>query len=410
MRVAKWVVGVVVAAVVVGCFIVNAGVTALVLGGVVLVGAAYLYFVHFGRPRRASRLDTMPVGSWRTVELGPRTMSADGSPYALYVRRGGSANLVIHFSGGGACWDGETASRPITLLRMLRGYTRRLTAFYFAALSRLFPAALTGLANRRDPKNPFRDWTFVFIPYTTGDMHVGDTVATYAHDGRELRVHHNGRSNVTTALAWVFENCRDVGTVLVSGESSGAWASAFYAPTVADHYEGARVCCLSDGAGIVSPRWPELFDRVWQADTAERLGFRVGDDVYRDALLHRVDARRRNITYLHANTLYDDTLPRFAAALDGRPTTTDAFIDEWASTTAETMRSLEESGLDYRFFLTDWGHDPRRHTTAHTLTTNELFHACEAEGVAYSEWLARNVIHGERVSLGTELVRRARAT
>lgn len=191
---------------------------------------------------------------------------------------------------------------------------------------------------------------------------------------------------------------------MVSGESSGAWGSAFYAPMVADHYADKRIYCLSDGAGIVSSRWPELVDRVWNADSARRLGFQVRDDVYHDALAHRTDGVERTIKYLHANTLYDDTLTRFDAALNGLPTATDRFIDDWASNTRASMRRLSESGLDYHYFLTDWGHNVRRHTTAHTVTTNELFHRCESEGVAYAQWLKMNVIDDDDLSLGEGLL------
>ncbi len=386
------------------CFVLEPQITGLVLAGLTVLSAAYISFVYFGRPRSAVTLDGISGHGWRMVDLGPETISGNGTRYAIYVRRGSSANLIIHFSGGGACWDGESASRPITPLRVMRGYTRDLRAFYFASLTRLFPAALTGLANRRDRKNPFRDWTFVFIPYSTGDMHVGDTVNRYLHRGREVAVHHNGHANVRAALAWVFANCRDVGKVMVSGESSGAWGSAFYAPLVADHYEGKQIYCLSDGAGIVSSRWPDLFERVWRADAVQRLGFQAGDDVYFDALAHRTDGRERSIKYLHANTLYDDTLTRFDAALNRRPTATEHFIDDWASNTRASMKRLSESGLDYHYFLTDWGHDVKRHTTAHTVTTNELFHRCASDGIDYAHWLERNVIDDEDLSVGGRLL------
>lgn len=405
MKVVKWIVAVLIGSLAVWYSVLNPRVAFAILGGVVASGAACL-LVFFRRPSRATALSEISDRRWHTVELGPDTISGDGSRYAMYVRRGSSPNLVIHFSGGGACWDGATASRPITPRRVLRGYTRELRAFYFASLTRLFPAALTGIANRRDAVNAFRDWTFVFIPYSTGDMHVGNAVNDYMHNGRAYTVHHNGRANATAALEWVFANARDAGKVMVSGESSGAWASAFYAPMVADHYPGKRVYCLSDGAGIVSPRWPELFDRVWQAGSAANLGFHVGTDVYRDAISRRADTTRRNITYLHSNTLYDDTLTRFAAALNGSPTDTDQFIDDWAEHTKASMKQLDESVPDYRYFLSDWGHNTRRHTTANTVTTNDLFHKCESGGVTYSQWLTRNVIDDEAWSVGAELLER----
>ncbi|THG30358.1 hypothetical protein E6C70_14760 [Glaciibacter flavus] len=375
------------------------------IGGALLLGVAFVYFIHFRHPSGVMSLNEVSDRRWHSVDLGKTTISGDGTRYEIYVRRGASSNLIIHFSGGGACWDDITASQPITLRRVLRGYTRDLRAFYFTALTKLFPTALTGMANQRDKDNRFRDWNFVFIPYTTGDLHVGDVVNTYAGKKGPFQVHHNGRNNTTAALAWIFANFLEPEKVMVSGESSEAWASAFYAPLVADHYTGKRVYCLSDGAGILSPRWSDVFDRTWRADSATYLGFQIGTDVYEDALSHRIDRVGGDIRYLHSNTLYDDTLTRFSAALNNVPTDTDRFIDDWSAHTVETMKRLAgDPDLAYQHFLTDWGHNVRRHTTAHTITTNELFHKAEADGVTYAEWLARNVIDDEDLSLGGRLL------
>lgn len=404
MRVAVWAAAGLVGVTVVWCGLLWPLATIAVVVTVVAMGAGYLYFVRFRPPPVATTFDRMTVGKWRAVDLGGTTVSGDGSPYAIYVRRGSSANLIIHFSGGGACWDDHTAARPITPIRVLRGYTRDLKAFYFTALTRLFPAGLTGLADRRDRENGFRDWNIVFIPYTTGDLHVGDIVRTYTGKRTTFDVHHNGRNNATAALGWVLSSFRDVGKIMVSGESSGAWASAFYAPLVADHYPGKRIYCLSDGVGVRSARWPEVLDRIWNADSTAHLGFAVGVDLYEDALLHRTDGRARDIKYLHGNTLFDDTLTRFSAALNGRSTATDDFIDDWAAETRSSMSRLADAKLPYQYFLTDWGHNTRRHTTAHTMTTNESYRTCRADGVTYAEWLRRNVIDDDDLSVGAHLL------
>lgn len=379
-------------------------VTFAAMGGVLLLGVLYLYFVHFGRPSEVARFTDVRDDKWHTVALGGDTSSSDGSEYAIFVRRGRSKNLLVHFSGGGACWDGNTASRPITLTSVIFGYTRELKAYYFRSLTRLFPTALSGIAAANDPRNGFADWNFVFIPYSTGDMHVGDTTNSYLHDGKTIQVHHNGRRNVLAALDWVYASFDSPEKILVAGESSGAWASAFYAPQVAAHYPRHKLYCLSDGVGLVSNRWSEICDRVWKADSAKTLGFQIGTDVFEDALVHRTDGARRNIKYLHSNTLYDDTLTRFSAALNQLPTDTTQFIEDWAANTKASMKRLSEASLDYQYFLTDWGHDTRRHTTQHTLATNEFYHRCTADGVSYSEWLKRNVIDDEALSLGGRIL------
>lgn len=404
MKTARMALAAVLGVAVVWCLVRYPWPTAATLLGAVLLVAAYLYLVHFRRPGRVSTLAEISDRAWHMVPLGPAAVSGDGSEYGLYVRRGVSPNLVVHFSGGGACWDDHSAARPITPLRVARGYTRDLRAFWFRSLTRLFPAGLAGLADRRDASNAFRDWTIVFIPYSTGDMHLGGTVRTYTGRRGAFDVRHNGRENVMAALGWVFENVPEPRKVLVSGESSGGWGGAFHAPLVADRFTGAQVYCLSDGVGLRSPRWPELVDGVWRADAARRLGFEVGTELYEDALTRRVDGPRTDITYLHANTLFDDTLPRFGAAIDGRSTATDAFIDDWSAATRATMARLADSGLRYEYFLTDWGHDTRRHTTAHTVTMNGLYARCRADGVSYAEWLRRNVVDDEGLSLGAHLL------
>ncbi|WP_217167406.1 pectinacetylesterase family protein [Streptomyces sp. AC512_CC834] len=405
MKTSKWVGAAAVCGLVAWGLAVNAPVTAAALAAVILLGFFYVYFIFFRRPSPVTDLDGVTDNKWHTVSLGSETTSADGSPYAMYARRGDSKNLVIHFSGGGACWDGYTASRPITPAGAARGYTRDLKMFYFNSLTRLFPAALSGMANRRKKDNAFRDWNFVFIPYSTGDMHIGAVTNTYTHNGKTIQVRHNGRNNVRAALDWVYANFPDAGKVMVSGESSGAWASAFYAPQIADHYTGSRLYCLSDGVGIVSSRWTEILDDTWKSDSAKTLGFEISTDIFEDALIHRSDPKTLNIKYLHSNTLYDDTLTRFGAAIDHKSTETSQFIDDWAANTKASIKRLSEAGIHYDFFLTDWGHNTKRHTTEHTLTTNEFYNKCTADGVPFSEWVRRNVIDDEDVSLGHSLLR-----
>ncbi|MDA0635124.1 pectin acetylesterase-family hydrolase [Nonomuraea sp. MCN248] len=404
MKAAKWAVAAVICAAVALGLYTNAAATAATIGAVLVLGLLYVYFIHFGRPSRVASLNEVTDTKWHTVNLGRTTVSADGSAYAMFVRRGTSSNLVIHFSGGGACWDAETAARPITPLGVVRGYTRDLQMFYFNSLTRLFPAALAGMANRRDSTNAFRDWNFVFVPYSTGDMHVGDTINTYPHNGTTIKVHHNGRNNATAVLDWVYANFPEADKVLVSGESAGAWASAFYAPQIAGHYTDSKLYCLSDGVGVVTERWRDIVDTIWKADSAQTLGFDIGNDLYEDALLRRSDEAARTIKYLHANTLYDDTLTRFGAALNRTSTRTDAFIDDWAANTKASIARLDQSGLHYNFFLTDWGHNSKKHTTEHTLTTNEFYNKCTADGVLFSTWIKRNVIDDEDLSLGHELL------
>jgi len=379
---------------------------ALSVTGILVVGFLYLYFIFFGRPANILKLDDVHDKEWHTVPFQGNTMCSDGSEFAIFLRKGSSKNFLIHFSGGGASWDSTTYRQPISLMSALDGDSRDLKSFYFPSLFKLFPKALGGLVDNEDPENAFRDWNMIFIPNCTGDMHIGNIISNYTFNGKQYKIHHNGRNNSLAALAWVFANFKTADKILVSGESSGAWGCAFWTPYIADRFDGKKIYQLSDGALLKSDRWKEILDTVWKSESADFLGFKIDKDVFEDALIHRTDSVSRRIKYLHSNTLYDDVLTKFGAALNHQPTNSNKFIDEWSDNTRASMNRLRLSGIDYNYFISDWGHDTVRHATQHTITTNEFYHDQKADGISYAEWLKRNVIDDEKLSLGEKLLRK----
>ena len=378
--------------------------TALGISSVLVIGFLYLYFIYFARPDEVVKVDEAKDNKWHTVSFKGNTMCSDGSEFAIFVRKGSSKNFLIHFSGGGACWDDSTCGRPLSLMSVFDGDSKDLKSFYMPSMLRFFPKALTGLSDNENTTNAFRDWNIVFIPYCTGDLHIGNVTNAYTFDGKKIEIHHNGRNNSLTALEWVFSNFKEANKIMVSGESAGAYASAFWTPYIADHYSGKKIYQLSDGALLTSNRWKEILDTVWKSESENFLGFQIGKDIFEDALVHRTDSVKRNIKYLHSNTLHDEVLTRFSAALNHTPTNSNKFIDDWSVNTRTSMNRLRQSGIDYNYFITDWGYDPLKHATPHTLTNNEYYHTCKAEGVSFAEWLKRNVIDDENVSLGKNIL------
>ena len=53
-----------------------------------------------------------------------------------------------------------------------------------------------GSSSARTPTNVFRDATYVFVPYCTGDLHAGDNVATYDVGGTPTPTYHWGGRNL----------------------------------------------------------------------------------------------------------------------------------------------------------------------------------------------------------------------
>lgn len=377
----------------------------LSLIGILIVAFLYFYFISFARPSEVSTIEQASDQDWRTVSFKGNTMCSDGSEFALFVKKGKSKNLIIHFSGGGACWDDKSCANPISLTSAFDGDTRDLKSFYFPSLLRIFPKAITGLGDSENPSNAFRDWNFVFIPYCTGDLHIGNVTNSYTFDGKKFEIHHNGRNNSLAALEWVFSNFKETDKIMVSGESAGAYGSAFWTPYVADHYSGKKIYQLSDGSLLTSNRWKEILDTVWQSESAGFLHFLIGMDIFEDALAHRNDPVKRQIKHLHSNTTHDHVLTRFSASLNHSPTNTNEFIDNWSSNMLASMNRLRQSGIDYHYFITDWGYDSIKHGTPHTMTSGN-YYRCEEEGVSFAEWLKRNVIDDEDLSVGEKLLKK----
>jgi hypothetical protein len=363
-----------------------------------LIAFGYLYFIYFSPPEEVSEISQVNDRAWRRLSLGGKSLCSDGSEFAIFVKKGKSDNLVIHFSGGGGCWDNITCAHPISLLDLFDD-SRDLQSFYISSLSRIIPKILTGLNDSENTSNAFHDWHMVFIPYCTGDLHIGNVTNTYTWEGETFQVHHNGRNNTLAALAWVFSNFKNPGKVLVSGESAGAYASASWTPYVADHYPNKKIYQLSDGALLQSLRWKEILDTVWQSESTSFLHFNISKDIFEDALLHRNDSTSRQIKYLHSNTLYDQVLPRFSAVLNHQSTQSDEFINNWSTDTRKSMKRLEDSDLDYHYFISDCSYDPVKHYTPHTLT-NVQYYSCKIDQLSFADWLKKNVIEDVSLSVG----------
>jgi len=379
--------------------------TLLTILTVVIVGFLYLYFIYFGQPDYTSTAQAINDNEWHMVSLPGETSCSDGSEYAIYIRKGSSNNLILHFSGGGACWDDPTCSSPITIFGALTsGNPKELNMFYYPSLTRLLPGIISGIFDNDSSTNPFSDWNVVYIPYCTGDLHVGNTVATYTSESGPIEIHHRGRSNSLAAIHWVKDNFSEPQKLIVSGESAGAYGSAFWAPYIATQFENSSVYQVSDGALLTSTRWPELMDTVWQAESQKFLHFTVSNDVYEDALLKRTDSTERPIKHLHSNTLYDEVLPKFSAALNHVSTNTNAFIDQWSHDMRTSMLRLANSGIDYHYFISDCNYNTETHSTPHTLLGNGGFNSCPSGRMTLNEWLKKNIIDDEPVSVGSELL------
>jgi hypothetical protein len=173
--------------------------------------------------------------NWERVAL-PGARCGNGSQYKFFARRTSSPNLLFFFEGGGACWDYDTCSGRAGVLGAANpngipdDYMTQFTAKY---VSPLVNGADPGLPLRSRTELPTKDWNIVYMPYCTGDVHVGNRNTTYIDPtGAQppLAWNHAGHGNTTKAIAWAHSAFPQVDKLLVTGFSAGgtATASAYY--------------------------------------------------------------------------------------------------------------------------------------------------------------------------------------
>jgi hypothetical protein len=127
--------------------------------------------------------------------------------------------------------------------------------------------AASAALDRRRADNPFRDATFVFVPYCTGDQHTGAAVRQYATQyglfdpPGTTTIHHAGAANMTVVLAWLAQRYPGTRTVWLTGSSAGGYGATFHFQRTWQAFPGAEVSLLADSAPFLdTPHWAEWRD------------------------------------------------------------------------------------------------------------------------------------------------------
>jgi hypothetical protein len=193
---------------------------------------------------------------WKKIVPGGDCECADGSEFAFWERRADPTKVVLFLDGGGACYDATTCA--------FTGLGTGGEAEYDWSIYGEDPSQEGGIFNFARADNPFRDYTFIYVPACTGDVHLGDVTRKYSP---RLTVEHNGFVNGTAALGHLAEKYPDAAQVVVVGKTDGSVAAPIYGGLTSDLLPDAQVTVLGGQSGHI-PDDPDL--------NAEILGERWG--------------------------------------------------------------------------------------------------------------------------------------
>ncbi len=190
-------------------------------------------------------LEPTPM-EWEFVEIeGTRCLNGSTAGFGINYNPD-STNLMIYLEGGGACFN---------------------DACDFTAFELPFTGPDDGIFSRSNDDNPVRDWSMIYVPYCTGDIHAGDGQAELGGELRQFR----GYSNVTRYLQRVVPSF-DTERVLLTGISAGGFGAAINATQVADAYgEDVEITVVDDSGppasnDVIAPCLQDLFRETWNLD------------------------------------------------------------------------------------------------------------------------------------------------
>ena len=348
-------------------------------------------------------------------KLLPEAMCGDGSPYHIYLRKGSSKHLCIFLSGGGIAWNPYTAARPVT-----GGRTAAWLPNYYWENLRPFTQIMNihnGITAALEAINPFHDWNFLVITYSTGDMHLGDGEIVYkplADDSgltgyapEEEVLHFHGRKNFLSAM----ETCRDFfpdpDKLLIAGDSAGAFAVPAVAEEIADSfYPGVDdITLLSDSAQLYYGKWRHVLRKVWNTEKIrwkDVNGSCLALEWYR-ALYKRNGKRFR---CLYAGSTRDYLLSAFYSDMHYKEYRTDASLQNlYFKQMRRMVRDLKELDPDFGIFVYDFRHPSLAGGgTIHTAVRQPAFFLKSSSGVSMAYWLSQ-AVEGNVFDAGLELLR-----
>ncbi len=205
-------------------------------------------------PYDGEPLPTADDGDWIWVDF-PEAKCRDGSSTGIGVRYGSGPGLVIFFEGGGACFNTFTCgANPSS----------------FDGQS--FTGRDDGIFDTTKPNNPVADWSFIYVPYCTGDVHAGSAPDGTLPDAPGQTFQFVGYLNVGHFLNRIVPTfLGNVDQVLTTGVSAGGFGAAFNYDRIADAFPKVPNTLLDDSGppmsdDYIAPCLQELWREAWNLD------------------------------------------------------------------------------------------------------------------------------------------------
>lgn len=348
---------------------------------------SFIFVLFLMLPFAASAQTNLPSvddfeDGWNTLET--EGLCSAGTPYQFYAKSSSASNdLLIFFNGGGACWFGQACDLS----------NEPNIHSPFADMDANNPRISGGIFDFETTENPFADYNMVFIPYCTGDVHIGSGARDYSYQDAagntvNYTAHHNGFENSMQSLTWAYDNFNAVDNVVVAGSSAGAIGASFYAGLIAEHYSESPVVLLADAAGGYRTARLPVTLQAWDTDAilpdwAEYAGKTNQTLTFEDFYIAS-ENHNPNVRLAQYNTLEDEVQISFTHVIGDAPGS--------FSLPLRILSNYQQiAGATDAFSTYSAGGQ------VHTILRSDIFYEYEVENTRFVDWV-QDLIDGEPVA------------
>jgi hypothetical protein len=313
----------------------------------------------------ATTATTEPPGpTWAAADV-EGCMCSDGTPATIFERVADPTKVVLYFEGGGACFNAATCDpngAPTYTVNQVGVTARNLER-------------LGGYFDTDNPENPLAEHSIVYVPYCTGDVHIGNATTDY---GDGVVVEHKGHENALKALDYLVATYPDAEQLVVTGESAGSVPTPQFAALAADLLPNADIVTFGDSSGA----YPDVdgisgvIGSVWGTmnalpDWPELAGIANSDWSFPEQYIY-AGQHAPNVRFGRFDHAFDEVQVTYGQ-LAGVPP------DELVSLIDENEARIEAAGVDLATYVAP-GSD-------HTVSSTSALYEIEVEGVRLIDWL-----------------------
>ncbi len=327
------------------------------------------------------------IGKWYRVT--PETArSSDGTEWHGILRKGSENKLVVYFFGGGVSITEETSRGGKEF------FAENMTGQDFVS---------TWGIGSSEASNPFKNWSFLVIPYASGDFHCGTGEYRYTEGSKEKIVYHRGYTNYSAFLEKTKQLIGEPDALLVTGFSAGGFATSLLADDVIDRFPSAKnITVCVDSSLLLYDGWHETAQDLWKApaEITERL---TSNNIVLDSLTALHNKRGDSVKILFDCSVRDDTLMQYQAYIrEGKMSKTKENGDIFQKDLKDMVEGLQKNIKGVGIYIWEYGMDKTTKNTQHTILSSQVFEKLNGEK-SVADWIT-DAIGGNVQTYGLELL------